>query len=259
MSRIIYGIHPVLEILRSHPEKVEKILSSRDLSGKQNKRSGTSAQKISISFKEIIKLSDRWGIRLFPEKKERLEQVVGQVNHQGIAAYVSEFGYSSLEEIVGHWRNSNEKAFILILDGLQDTQNLGAIVRSAEGAGIHGIIIPKDRAAGVTSTVEKVSAGALEYVSIARVTNISQTIEKLKKAGIWVVGTEGDGGTSLYDADFDADIAVVIGSEGKGIRPLVKKKCDYLISIPMRGKINSLNASVSAAIVIYEIVRQRSL
>lgn len=256
MSRIIYGIHSVLEALKSHPEKVEKVLYNQD-HGDNRHRSVSSAQPPSTPVKEIIKLSDTLGIRLLPEKKERLEQFVGQVNHQGVVAYVTEFKYSTLEELISRWRNSNDKALFLILDSLQDPHNLGAIIRSAEGAGIHGIIIPKDRAAGVTSTVEKVSVGALEYVSIARVTNISQTIEKLKKTGIWVVGAEGSSDNSLYEADFNTDIAIVIGGEGKGIRHLVKKKCDYLISIPMRGNINSLNASVSAALVIYEAIRQR--
>jgi len=249
VSRIVYGIHPVLEILNAHPEKIEKIV--------YNQESGRRQKMRPQGINEILTISRRHRIRSFPEKKEQLLKLAGDVNHQGVVAVVADFRYSSLEELICRWKDSGERAFFLILDSIQDPHNLGAIVRSAEGAGVHGIIVPKDRAVGVTSTVEKVSAGAVAHIGIARVTNISRTVEELQSAGIWVAGTQGGKEHSLYDTALNMDIAIVIGSEGKGIRPLVKKKCDYLMSIPMKGKIGSLNASVSAAVVIYEALRQR--
>ena len=189
--------------------------------------------------------------------KEELAKLAGGINHQGVLAQVSAFQYYSLEELIQGWKKSDKKAFFLVLDSIQDPHNLGAIIRTAETVGIDGIIIPKDRSVAITAAVEKVSVGAVEHVKVARVTNIAQTLKALNEEGVWIAGTDGEGENSLYETDLNMDLALVIGSEGKGIRPLVKKQCHFLLSIPMQGKINSLNASVAAAIVMFEITRQR--
>ena len=242
MSRVVYGINPVREALLSSPDDVEKVCySSRD----------------KAPIKDILSICRRSGIKTFQDQKEKLDKLSEVESHQGVVAVVADFKYCHLEDIIDAWRGSSEKAFILILDGIQDPHNLGAIIRTAESAGLHGIIIPSDRAASVTSTVEKVSAGAVEHMKIAKVTNIARAIDELKGRGVWVAGAEADEGLSLYDADLDVDLALVVGSEGKGMRPLVKQKCDFIFSIPMKGMVNSLNVSVSAAISIYEALRQR--
>ena len=242
MSRIVYGVNPVREALVANPGDVEKVCySSRD----------------KAPIKDILSICRKAGVKTFHDQKERLDKISECDSHQGIVAVIADFKYCHIEDILDGWRESSEKAFILILDGIQDPHNLGAIIRTAESAGLHGIIIPADRAASVTSTVEKVSAGAVEHIKVSKVTNISRAIDKLKENGIWVAGAEADESISLYDADLDVDLALVVGSEGKGMRPLVKQKCDFIFSIPMKGMVNSLNVSVSAAISIYETLRQR--
>ena len=242
MSRIVYGINPVREALLASPDDVEKVCySSRDKS----------------PIKDILGMCRKSGVKTFQDQKERLDKLSEGESHQGVIAVLADFRYCHIEDILDDWRASSKKAFILILDGIQDPHNLGAIIRTAESAGLHGIIIPSDRAASVTSTVEKVSAGAVEHLKIAKVTNISRAIDELKASGVWVAGAEADEGLTLYDADLDVDLALVVGSEGKGMRPLVKQKCDFIFSIPMKGMVNSLNVSVSAAISIYETLRQR--
>lgn len=242
MSRIVCGVNPVREAIRARPDDVEKIFYIENISGEA---------------KRILQHARQNSIKSTRDSKARLDELAGNIKHQGILAVLSDFPYSTIPDIIKGWKVSEGKAFILVLDGIQDPHNLGAIIRSAEAAGIHGIIIPKDRAVSVTSTVEKVSTGAAEHVKIARVTNISRTLDDLKKEGIWVTGVEGDGNLSIYEADLVMDTALVIGSEGKGIRPLVRKKCDFVATIPMKGKINSLNASVSTGVVMYELLRQR--
>jgi len=243
MSRIVFGINPVREALRSSPDDVERIFFCGQPKGE--------AQRLVVDAKKCH-------IKTGREEKKYLDKLTCESKHQGVAAIISDFCYSELHDILSICKNSDEAAFILVLDGIQDPHNLGAITRSAEAAGVHGIIIPKDRAAGVTSTVEKVACGATQHVKIARVTNIARTIEEIKEAGVWVAGLDVDGDTSLYKTNLNLDTAFVVGSEGKGIRPLVRKKCDLIISIPMKGKINSLNASVSAGVAMYELQRQRS-
>jgi 23S rRNA (guanosine2251-2'-O)-methyltransferase len=164
-----------------------------------------------------------------------------------------------MEDILKKWRGSGESGLVVVLDGVQDPRNLGALIRSAACAGAHGVIIPRDRAVGVTAIVEKASAGAVETVPIAQVANIAQTLEELKKDGFWIYGAEGTSAASLYEQDFRGNTAVVIGGEGEGIRPLVQKKCDYLVSIPIKGGVNSLNASVAGGVMLFEIVRQRCI
>ena len=179
-------------------------------------------------------------------------------NYQGVIATVPPYEYVEVEDIINEARQRNQDPFILILDGIEDPHNLGAIIRTAETAGIHGIIIPKRRAASVNSTVSKVASGALEYVKIARVNNINETINKLKKEGIWICGTAINAEKNYYNQDLTGPLAIIIGNEGKGISQLVQKNCDFLIKIPMKGKVTSLNASVSTGIIVYEALKQRN-
>ena len=189
--------------------------------------------------------------------KAKLNQMSQTENNQGVIAIVPPFNYCEIEDILDLAKKRDEKPFILILDGIEDPHNLGSIIRTAETAGVHGIIIPKRRAANVNSTVAKVSAGAVEYMKIARVNNINDAINTLKENDVWICGTDMDTDKYYYDEDFTGGIGIVIGSEGYGISRLVKENCDFLVKIPMKGKITSLNASVSAGIVMYEAVKQR--
>ena len=177
--------------------------------------------------------------------------------HQGVIAIVPPFNYCEVEDILETAQKRQEMPFILILDGIEDPHNLGSIIRTAETAGVHGIIIPKRRAASVNSTVSKVSAGAVEHMKIARVNNINETIRYLKEQEIWICGTDMDTKVEYTKQDYKMPLALVIGSEGFGMSRLVKENCDFLVKIPMKGKITSLNASVSAGIVMYEVIRQR--
>ena len=178
-------------------------------------------------------------------------------NHQGVIAIVPPFNYCDVEDILDYAKSKNEKAFILILDGIEDVHNLGSIIRTAETAGIHGVIIPKRRAASVNATVNKTSAGAVEHMKIARVNNLTETIKRLKENGLWIIGTDLQTEVSYDKQDYTGDIAIVIGSEGFGMSKIVKENCDFLVKIPMKGKVQSLNASVSAGIIIYEALKQR--
>jgi len=178
-------------------------------------------------------------------------------NYQGVIAIVPPFEYVEIEDILESAKEKQEDAFILILDGIEDPHNLGSIIRTAETAGIHGIIIPKRRAASVNSTVNKVSSGAVEHMKIARVTNIVDSIEELKQAGLWICGTDIDTDKYYYNQDLTGPLGIVIGNEGKGIGEKTKKNCDFLVKIPMKGKVTSLNASVSTGIIVYEVVKQR--
>ena len=177
--------------------------------------------------------------------------------HQGVIAFVSVKDYVDTDDILQAAEKKGEPPFIIILDEIMDANNLGSILRTSDAVGVHGVIIPKRRAVGLNPAVSKASAGAVEYVPVARVTNISQTIDYLKKKGIWVVGTDLSGEKAYYEADLKGPIALVVGSEGKGMGRLVKEKCDFIVKIPMKGNISSLNAAVAGAIVMYEIMRQR--
>lgn len=188
--------------------------------------------------------------------KERLEQMSGGGKHQGVIASVAAYGYAEVEDILQRAREKGEAPFILLLDGVEDPHNLGAIIRTANQAGAHGVIIPKNRAVGLTATVAKASAGALNYTPVAKVTNLGQTIEDLKKEGLWFVCADMDG-TPMYQLDLKGPIGLVVGGEGSGVGRLVREKCDMCAAIPMRGDIDSLNVSVAAGVLAYEIVRQR--
>ena len=209
------------------------------------------------SINKIISKAKENRIVIVQDEKYKLDKKSQTNNHQGVIAIVPPFEYSSVEDILEEARKRNEQPFILILDGIEDPHNLGSIIRTAETAGIHGIIIPKRRAVAGNSTVNKVSAGAVQYMKIARENNINETIKYLKSNDIWICGTDMNTNKYYYEENYSIPIALVIGSEGFGISRLVKENCDFLVNIPMSGKISSLNASVSAGIVMYEAVKQR--
>ena len=190
--------------------------------------------------------------------KRKLDQMVPGLQHQGVVAQVAAYEYVEVEDILAAAQKRGEQPFILILDEIEDPHNLGSILRTADCTGVHGVIIPKRRSVGLTATVSKTSVGAVEYVPVARVTNLAQTIDQLKKDGIWVIGTDVEAQQELFEANhFNMPIAVIIGNESKGMGRLLKDKCDFLIKLPMAGQINSLNASVAAGVFMYEVVRQR--
>jgi len=244
MTQIIYGIHPVEEALKAAHVRLQKIFISTEKPGQ--------------ALQKIIDLATQKRVPTTLASGKQLEQMAGGSPHQNVVAIIGEIPYATLEEILSSWKREGTKALFLILDGIQDPQNFGAIIRTASACGVHGIIIPKDRAVGITPSVIKASAGAASIIPIARVVNITNTVEALKKEGIWIYGAAGEAEDLVFDLDFNIDLAVVIGAEGKGIRPLVKKNCDRLFSIPMKGPISSFNASVSAGMVLYEVMRQRS-
>ena len=239
----VEGRNSVLELLESEKD-INKIFVTR------GEKQG--------SINKIIGRSKGKGIVLVEVDKSKLDEMSQTGNHQGVIAIVPPFEYCEVEEILEEAKSRNEQPFILILDGIEDPHNLGAIIRTAETAGVHGVIIPKRRAASVNSTVNKVSAGAVEHMKIARVNNINDTIQFLKDSGLWIIGTDGKAENYYYEQDLTGPIALVIGSEGFGMNRLVSENCDILVKIPMKGKITSLNASVSAGIVTYEIVKQRN-
>lgn len=209
------------------------------------------------SINKIIAKAKEKRIVIVQTEKSKLDKMSQTKNHQGVIAIVPPFEYSSVDDILEEARKRNEKPFILILDGIEDPHNLGSIIRTAETAGVHGIIIPKRRAASVNSTVNKTSAGAVQYMKIARINNINETIKYLKENDVWICGTDMNTNVYYYEEDYKIPIAIVIGSEGFGMSRLVKENCDFLVKIPMKGKITSLNASVSSGIIMYEVVKQR--
>lgn len=239
---IIYGINPVLEALRGNRRAFELFVS----------REGNDRR-----FARLLQLAKEREVPIRERDKIDLTRLCGTGHHQGALLRVEAFAYAEVTDILERLRTTGEKGLLMVLDRVQDPRNLGALIRSAACAGAHGVIIPRDRAAAVTATVEKASAGAVETIPVAQVANIAQTLEDLKREGFWIYGASEEADTSLYDVDFRVNAAVVIGSEGRGIRPLVLRKCDYLIAIPIRGGVHSLNASVAAGVVLFEIVRQR--
>ena len=234
-KNIIAGRNAVFEAM-SGSREIEKLIVQKNSRG---------------VLKDILKKARENRIPIRYEDRSDIDKLFnGQ--HQGVVAFVAAYKYSSVEEIL----QTDETPFIVVLDNIEDPHNLGSVIRSCDGAGVSGVIIPKDRAVGLTATVGKVSAGAIEHVKVARVTNIANTIDKLKERGIWVAACDMDGEV-YYQKDLTGSIALVIGNEGKGISRLVKEKCDFSVAIPMSGKINSLNAGNAAAILMYEVRRQR--
>lgn len=241
LSNVIVGRNPVTEALKSGREIDKLVVSATE-----------------GSMIKILAQAKEKGIPVMKVEKAALDRLAQGQAHQGVAAYSSPYAYSELDDIFALAEERGEEPFILILDNLEDPHNLGAIMRSAECAGAHGIIIPKRRACGLTEVVAKASAGAIEYMPCVKVTNIAQTIEELQERGIWVAACD-MGGQNYYEADLGGKLAVVIGSEGFGISKLVKDKCDFVVSMPMVGRITSLNVSNAAAVILYEVRRQRDL
>lgn len=239
-TEYVYGINPVTELLDSNVD-INKIWI---LSGER-----------SVELEEILKKAKEQKVVVVYTDKNKLNNMA--LNNQGVVASVNPFKYSEVYEILEEAKNKNEYPFIVILDKVTDSQNLGAIVRSAEAAGVHGIIIPKRNSAQVTSATNKTSAGAISHIKIARVSNIVNTINELKNEDIWVIGTSLEAKDYHINTNLSGAIAIVIGNEEKGISRIVKENCDLLVKIPMIGKIESLNASVSAGILLYEVVRQK--
>lgn len=242
--RIIEGRNPVIEALRSDAQ-IDTILINKE-----------AAQG---SLNKIFELAKAKNILIKNVDKALLDRLSENKRHQGVIAEAMEYEYKDIDDIFDYAKEKNEKPFIVILDEITDVHNLGSIIRSAECLGAHGVIIPKRRAAQINGVAAKSSAGAIEYLPVCRVTNISDTLETLKEKGLWIYGADMSGEKFIYEEKFDAPVGLVIGSEGAGIGRLVKEKCDILVKIPMKGNINSLNASNAASIIIYEIVKQRSL
>ena len=240
-SNIIEGRNAVIEAFRSG-KTVDKVLI---LEGCQDGPINT-----------IVREVKKHNVLIKYVKKDRLDKVSETGKHQGVIAYVAAYKYAEVEDILDNARKKGEPPFVIILDGIEDPHNLGAIIRTANQAGAHGVIIPKRRAVGLTSTVARTSAGAINYTPVAKVTNIANTIEDLKKEGMWFVCADMDGEV-MYNLDLKGSIGLVIGNEGEGVSRLVKEKCDFIAQIPMKGDIDSLNASVAMGILSYEIVRQR--
>ena len=209
-------------------------------------------------IKSILREASKQDVIVQKVTKERLDQMSQTHNHQGVIAFAAAYDYATVEDILNAAREKGEQPFIFLLDGIEDPHNLGAIIRTANLAGAHGVIIPKRRAVGLTSTVAKTSAGALNYTPVAKVTNLTATMEELKKEGLWFVCAD-MGGNSMYECNLKGPIGLVIGNEGEGVSRLVREHCDIVASIPMKGDIDSLNASVAAGVLAYEIVRQRTM
>lgn len=240
----VEGRNSVIELLESGKD-INKIFITR------GERHG--------SINKIMAIAKKRRIVIVEKDKKQMQQLAQTENYQGVIALVPPFEYCEIEDILEEAKKREEDPFILILDGIEDPHNLGSIIRTAETAGIHGIIIPKRRAASVNSTVNKSSAGAVEHMKVARVTNISDSIELLKKEGLWICGTDIATDKYYYNQDLTGPLGIVIGNEGNGISEKVRKSCDFLVKIPMKGKITSLNASVSTGIVVYEALKQREI
>lgn len=239
---IIYGRNPIIEALEAG-RTMDKILI----------QDGIRHTQIGI-IRNLAK--DRGIVYQFVDRR-KLDRIAEGENHQGVVAYAAAHKYSSLEDILKIAEESGKPPFLIIADGITDPHNLGSIIRTADAAGAHGVIIPKNRSVSLNSVVAKVSAGAIEHIPVARVTNISQTLELLKKKGLWIVGTALEAEQMCYDCDLKGSLGIVIGSEGEGMSRNVREHCDFLVKIPMLGKTESLNASVAAGVLMYEAVRQR--
>jgi 23S rRNA (guanosine2251-2'-O)-methyltransferase len=241
MFELIYGKNTVIEMIKSNHKIIEILVS----------------EQIVQNDKELYDLINEANVKLKVVDKKELNKLVDG-NHQGIIAKIEPFKYYELEDILNEAKIKKEPPFIIILDGLEDPHNLGAILRTADASGVHGVIIPKNRSVSLNATVAKLSTGAIEYVKVAKVTNITNTIKELKQQGIWVVGTDASTNIDYRKMSANDPIAIVIGNEGKGISRLVKENCDLLVKLPMKGHISSLNASVATSIIMYEVLNQRS-
>lgn len=241
---VLIGRNAVIEALRSERGINKILLAEGDRAG---------------SVKEILSLARERGIVVQSVNRSKLEALAGGMRHQGVLAYVSPVAYAELEDILKRAAEKEEPPFLLLLDELEDPHNLGALLRTADAAGVHGVLIPKRRSVPLNATVAKTSAGAVEYVPVARIGNISQTLRELKQKGMWVAGADMGGEQTYYEADLTGPLVLVIGSEGHGMSRLTREQCDFVVRMPMAGRINSLNASVAGSILMYEVMRQRLL
>ncbi|MEN6325564.1 MAG: 23S rRNA (guanosine(2251)-2'-O)-methyltransferase RlmB [Syntrophomonas sp.] len=243
MKEVLAGVNSIMEALKGR-RRVEKIFVQQ---GRQGKR-----------IEDLLRLAQKKGVYVQNVDKQKLDQMYSLSNHQGIVARVESYEYAEIGEVLEIAALKGESPFLLILDGIEDPQNLGSIIRTAECAGVHGIVIPRHQAVEITGAVAKASAGAVEHMPIVKETNLVNIIKELKTQGFWVIGADMEGSQDYFTASIPSPTALVIGGEGQGMRRLVKENCDILVKIPMHGKINSLNAAVASALVIYEVVRQRS-
>ncbi len=243
MGTLIYGINSVLESLRGRQRKALELLIDRS--------------SASPRLAAVRDEANRRRVTISPVSRQELDQLTGGERHQGVALRVEEITSIELEDLLEAWRSSEKQGLFLVLDGITDPHNLGALARSAEAAGCQGMILPKDRSCSITATAEKASAGALSHLPVCRVTNIARTLDALKQEGFWVFGLAGEAGAlNIFDADLSGHIVLVVGDEGKGLRDNVRKHCDNLLSIPMRGQITSLNASVAGGIALFQVLQQ---
>ena len=239
---VLYGINAVMEALKADPARVERVSIQRGLAGPR--------------IQAIIDLAHHAGAPLVFEDRAWLDRKAGGGRHQGVICHISEAATVSAEDII---RQASSPGLLMILDGVEDPQNLGATLRSAEVAGVDGVLIPQRRSAGLSASAVKASAGAATHVKVARVSNTNQAVELIKSSGYWVTGLSADAEKPIWEIDFLVSTALVVGSEGSGLHRLVSEKCDFLASIPLRGKVGSYNVSVAAGIALYEVLRQRSL
>ena len=238
--QVIYGINPLLEMLLSHPAGLEKVVVAE---GRMDK-----------AVEKILTLASQHGVPVERGGRERVEKLAPRRVHQGVAGLCREYAYSDLETVIENRYAGSRYDLVILLDSVTDPQNLGSIIRTAHCCGANGVIIPEDRAAPVTAATVKASAGAIHRLPIARVINLVRAIETLQEKGFWIYGAEAGSDLDMHTPDYEGHIGLVMGSEGRGLRPLVRKKCDFLISIPMRGKIASLNVSVATGVILYEIL-----
>ncbi len=243
MKEKLAGINSIMEALKGR-RKIEKILVQENRQGKR--------------MAELLQLAGKKGVYVQTVEKTRLDKLYTIGNHQGIIALVDAYQYSTLEEVLEYAALRREDPLLVILDGIEDPGNFGAIVRTAEGAGVHAIIIPRHNSVPVNETVGRASAGAIEYMHVVQAANLVNTMKMLKEKGFWIIGADMDAASSYFESSIPVPAVVVIGGEGKGLRRLVKENCDLLVKIPMQGKLGSLNASVAAALLLYEVVRQRA-
>ena len=240
--QVIYGINPLLEVLLSHPEMLEKVVVADGRGGNE--------------VRKILKLAAEHGLPVEFGGRERVEKLAPRQVHQGVAAICRAHAYATVDDVIAHRHEKSKYDLVVLLDSVTDPQNLGSIIRTAHCCGANGVIIPENRAASVTASVSKASAGAVQYLPTAMVVNLVGAIEYLKERGFWIYGADAVARMDIQAPDYEGNIALVMGSEGRGIRPLIRKKCDFLISIPMRGRVASLNVSVAAGVILFEILRK---
>ena len=239
----LFGRNPVLELLRTGSRRVEEIAVISDGRGP--------------ALLELLSLAKRHGVKISYRTRDQLTAMAGDVHHQGVVARVAEASYASLADLLEIPASRGEPPFFLALDQVQDPRNLGAVLRTAEATGVHGVVVPKHHAAGLTGAAAKSAMGAAELVPVARETNLVQALEALKKEGIWILGAMPTGGKLPWESDLTGPVCLALGGEGEGLRPLVARTCDFLVSLPMRGRLGSLNISAAAAVLCYEVLRQR--